>query len=150
MNKNRFGKRTALAAGFFFLCAAPGLTQAPNSPPSPVPTTPKPLPMARPKKAARPTDDFAGLTYTAEQKAKIEQIQKDMKSRIDAVNKDEKLNADQKGAFIEGYERMERGQVFKVLTAEQQKEVREKARARHLAEQEAQKKKQPLPPPTPK
>jgi len=142
----------ALAAGFFFLCAASGLTPAQNSPPSPVPTTPKPLPlpMARPKKAARPTDDFAGLTYTAEQRAKIEQIQKDTKSRIDAVNKDEKLNADQKGAFIEGYERMERGQVFKVLTAEQQKEVREKAHVRHLAEQEAQKKKQPLPPPTPK
>lgn len=165
MNRNRFAERMAVAAGFFFLCAAPGLSQAQSSPPSqssappspstapsPVPTKPKPFPMARPKKVASPIDDFGGLTYTDEQKAKIAQIQKDMKSRIDLVSKDEKLDADQKGAMIEGYQRMERGQVFKVLTPEQQAEVRKKAHDRHAAERAAQKKKQPLPlpPPPPK
>jgi Spy/CpxP family protein refolding chaperone len=150
MNRNRFAERMAVAAGVFFLCAAPGLAQTQNGPPSPVPTTPKPLPVVRPKKAVRPTDDFAGLQYTDEQKAKIAQIQKDMKSRIDIVTKDEKLDADQKGAMIEGYERMERGQVFRVLTPEQQAEVRKKAHARNAAKQEEQKKKQPQPLPQPK
>jgi Spy/CpxP family protein refolding chaperone len=153
MTRNRFVERMAITAGFFFLCAAPGLSQAQSSPssptPSPMPTSRKHLPMARPKKAPSAADDFAGLTYTDEQKAKIAQIQKDMKARIDLVNKDEKLDADQKGAMIAGYERMERGQVFKVLTPEQQEEVRKKAHERHAAEQAEQKKKQPVPPPQP-
>jgi len=45
--------------------------------------------------------------------------------------------------MLEGYERMERGQVFKLLTTEQRKEVRERIRARHAAEQVEQKKQSP-------
>jgi len=66
-----------------------------------------------------------------------------MKTRRDAVVKDEKLTADQRDAMLEGYERMERGQVFKLLTTEQRKEVRERIRARHAAEQVEQKKQSP-------
>ncbi len=57
--------------------------------------------------------------------------------------KDEKLTADQRDAMLEGYERMERGQVFNLLTTEQRKEVRERIRARHAAEQVEQKKQSP-------
>jgi len=172
MNKNRFAKQMASAAGIFFLCAAPGLTQSQSSPapsnppgqsspppspssaPSPKPTQRKPLPVVRPKKAPSPADDFAGLTLTDEQKAKIDKIHEDMKVRVDAVKKDEKLSPEQRDAFLTGYERMERGQVFAALTPEQQKEVRAKIRARHTAEQEEKKKQQPkllpVPPPQPK
>jgi Spy/CpxP family protein refolding chaperone len=144
MNKNRFAKRVAVAAGFFFLCAAPGLTRAQSSPPSPAPTPHRAPPVVRPKKSTPPPDDFAGLQYTEDQKAKIDQIHQDMKSRMDAVLKDEKLTAEQKGAMLDGYRRMERGQVFNVLTPEQQREVRKKVRARRAAEQE-ERKKQSLP-----
>lgn len=140
MNKNRFAKRLAAAAGFFFLCAAPGLTHAQSSPPSPAPTPYKPLPVARPKKVTPPTDDFAGLQYTDEQKARIDQIHQDMKSRMDAVVKDGKLTVEQKDAMLAGYQRMERSQVFKALTSQQQKEVLGRARARHAAEQAEQNK----------
>jgi len=118
MNKNRFAKRVAVAAGFLFLCAAPGLTRAQSSPPSPAPTPRKTLPAARPKKDTRPTDDFAGLQYMDDQKARIDQIHQDMKSRMDAVPKDEKLTAEQRDAMLAGYQRMERSQVFKVLTTQ--------------------------------
>lgn len=101
-------------------------------------------PAALPKKATRPTDDFAGLNFTDDQKAKIEQVHKNTKARLDAVAKDEKLTPDQKEAMLEGFRRMERGEIFKVLTPEQQKEVRERVRARHAAEQEG-KKRQPPP-----
>src|SRR2546423_11065445 len=74
MNKNRFSKPVAVAAGFFFLCAAPGLTRAQTSPPTPAPIPRKTLPAVRPKKDTRTTDDFAGLQYTDEQKARIDQI----------------------------------------------------------------------------
>jgi Spy/CpxP family protein refolding chaperone len=144
MNKNRFAKRMAVAAGLLFLCAVPGLTRAQSSPPIPAPTPHRAPPVARPKKSTPPPDDFAGLQYTEDQKARIDQIHQDMKSRMDAVLKDEKLTAEQKGAMLDGYRRMEVGQVFNLLTPEQQKEVRKKVRARRAAEQE-ERKKQPLP-----
>jgi len=136
MSKNRFSARVTVAAGFLLLCAAPGLTRAQGSPPRP-PQTHKASPAARPKNDAQPTDDFAGLKYTDE---KIDQIHQDMKSRMDLVVKDEKLSPDQKEAMLEGYRRLERGQVFKLLTPEQQREVRKKISARRAAEQEKKKK----------
>jgi hypothetical protein len=144
MNKNRFARPMVVAAGFLFLGAASGLTRAQSSPRSPAPTPPKTLHAAPPKKDTRPTDDFAGLQYTDEQKAKIDQIHRDMKVRMEAVVKDEKSTADQKDAMLAGYRRMERSQVFQVLTAQQQKAVLMRVRARHAAEQ-VEKRKQSLP-----
>lgn len=140
MNKNRFAKRMAVAAGFFFLCAAPGLTRAQSSPPSPAPTPSKTSPAVRAKKNTPPPDDFAGLQYTDEQKARIDQIHQDMKSRMDATVKDKNLTAEQKNVMLAGYQRMERSQVFKVLTTQQRKEVLRRLRVRHAAEQAEQNK----------
>jgi Spy/CpxP family protein refolding chaperone len=136
MKKDRHTKR--LAAGLLFLCVMPGLTRAQNSTPMPAP--PKAARVSRPKGVPTKADDFAGLNLTDDQKAKIDQVHQNMKTRRDAVVKDEKLTADQRDAMLEGYERMERGQVFELLTTEQRKEVRERIRARHAAEQVAQKK----------
>jgi Spy/CpxP family protein refolding chaperone len=144
MNKNRFSARVTVAAGFLLLCAAPGLTRAQSSPPRPAQTH-KSSPAARPKNDAQPTDDFTGLKYTDDQKEKIDQIHQDMKSRMDLTVKDEKLSPDQKEAMLDGYRRLERGQVFKLLTPEQQREVRKRISARRAAEQEKKKKKPPLP-----
>ena len=143
-NKNRFAKRVAVAAGFFFLCAAPGLPRAQTTPPTPAPIPRKTLPTVRPKKDTRPTDDFAGLKFTHDQKAEIDKIHQTTESQLAAVVKDEKLSEDQKDAMLDGFRRMERGQVFKLLTPEQQKEVRERVRARRAAEQEEKKKRQSL------
>jgi len=139
MNKNRFSARVMVAAGFLLLCAGAGLTHAQSSPPRPAQTH-KASPAVRPKNDAQPTDDFAGLKYTDDQKEKIDQIHQDMKSRMDLVVKDEKLSPDQKEAMLEGYRRLERGQVFKLLTPEQQREVRKRISARRAAEQEKKKK----------
>ena len=67
-----------------------------------------------------------------------------MKSHMDITAKDEKLTAAQRDAMLAGYQRMERSQIFKVLTTQQRKEVLRRIRARHLVEQEQQKK---VPPP---
>ncbi len=144
MNMNRFARRVAVAAGFFCLCAAPELARGQINAPGHAPTPPKGAPVARPQRAPSTVDDFAGLKYTDEQKAKIDQIHQDMKSRMDAVVKDGKLTAEQRDAMLAGYGRMERSQVYKVLTSEQQKEVLKRIRARRVAEQEE--KKQHTPP----
>jgi murein tripeptide amidase MpaA len=144
MNKNRFAKRLAVATGFFFLFAAPGLTRAQSNTPGPVQTPRRASPAARPTSDAGPVDDFAGLKYTDDQQAKIDQIHQNIKSRMDAVVKDERLNADQKAAMLQGLQRMERGDIYKVLTTDQQATVRKGLLARRAAEQ-GQKQKQ-LPP----
>jgi len=144
MDQNRFAKRVTVVAGLFFLCAAPGLTRAQSSRPGPVQTPNVASPAVRLKRDARPTDDFAGLKFTHDQKAKIDEIHRTTESQLAAVVKDEKLSEDQKEAMLDGFRRMERGQVFKLLTPEQQKEVRERVRARRAAEQEEKKKRQSL------
>jgi hypothetical protein len=140
MNKNRFAKRMVVGAGFFFLCAAPGVTRAQSSPPAPVQPPRVASPAARPKSDTGPADVFAGLKYTDDQQAKIDQIHQNMKSRMDAVVKDDRLNADQKAAMLEGLQRMERGDVYKVLTTEQQATVRKVMLARRAAERAEQQK----------
>jgi hypothetical protein len=95
---------------------------------------------AQAKRDTLPPDDFAGLTYTDEQKAEIDKIRLDTKSRKAVVAKDEKLTADQKDAMLLGYTRMEYGRIYKVLSPEQQRQVRQRIRARRTADQTAQKK----------
>jgi len=56
-----------------------------------------------------------------------------------------KYTDDQKDAMLQGYRRLERSQVFKLLTPEQQREVRKRISARRAAEQEKKKKKPSLP-----
>jgi murein tripeptide amidase MpaA len=143
MNKNRFTKRLAVAAGLFFLCAAPGLTRAQSSPPGSAQTRRKASPAARPTSDTGPVDDFAGLKYTDDQQAKIDQIHQNIKVRIDAVVKDDKLNADQKAAMVQGLQRMERSEVYKALTTEQQATVRKVMLARRAADQADRQKQSP-------
>jgi Spy/CpxP family protein refolding chaperone len=93
-------------------------------------------------------DDFAGLNFTDDQKARINKIHEDFKARMDAVIKDEKLSADQKGAMLQGFQHMQRGEVYKVLTPDQQTEVRKRILARRTeAKKEQDKTKQPTPAP---
>jgi hypothetical protein len=145
MNKHRFAKPVAIAAGLIFLWAAPGLTRAQSASPRPVQTSKVASAGAQAKRDVLPPDDFAGLTYTDEQKAEIDKIRLDTKSRKAVVAKDEKLTADQKDAMLLGYTRMEYGRIYKVLSPEQQRQVRQRIRARRTADQTAQKK-QPQPP----
>lgn len=144
MNKRRSAKRVAVGAGLFFLFTLPALTRPQSSPPAPTRIPHRTSPPPRAKKASTSADIFAGLQYTEDQKAKISKIHEDMKSRMDAVIKDGKLGPEQKGAFLEGFERMERSEVYKVLTPQQQIEVRKRMQAlRRDAQKEPEKNKLP-------
>jgi Spy/CpxP family protein refolding chaperone len=115
------------------LQAAAGVTLAQ----SPVPPAPKPQPhaipaIARGNRLVGPMDDFAGLKLTDAQQAKVREILEQTKSRIDAVTKS-KLGPEQKGAMIQGYEHMERNQVYRVLDPEQQAVVRKRVLERREA-----------------
>jgi Spy/CpxP family protein refolding chaperone len=143
MNKNRFAKAVAVAAGFVFLSTAPGLASEHSALPITVQTPKSPRPGVQPKKDDTLQNDFAGLNYTAEQKAKLDQIHHDTEMHKAAVVNDQKLNEDQKNAMLVGYTRMEYSESFKVLSPEQQKQVRQRLLARKAADQAAQKRQQP-------
>jgi hypothetical protein len=134
IHKYLSAKQAAIAAGLLLLVAVAGFVRAQGGSPRLQQAPHNASPTAQAKSGANPADDFAGLTYTDEQKDKIGSIHQDIKARMDAVTNDDKLNADQKGAMLSGYQRMERGQVFKVLTLEQQKEVLKREHARQAAE----------------
>jgi Spy/CpxP family protein refolding chaperone len=140
MTKNRFASLVVVAAGFVLLCAAPGPARAQST--SPAAVQPKTMASAgaQPRKTSSPEDDFAGLNYTDEQKAEIEKIRQDTKLRKDTVEKDNKLTADQKDAMLVGYNRLEYGRIYMVLTPIQKSQVRQKVHARRAADQAAPKK----------
>lgn len=136
MSKNRSAKGVAAAAGFFLLCATPGLNSAQTSPSGQVPTPHRISPAARLKADPDQTDYFTGLKLSDEQQARIDEIRRDMKVRMDAVVKDERLDAAKKEAMLNGYRHLGNGQVFEVLTPEQQSEVRKKVAAQRAAERQ--------------
>ena len=139
MNRNRFAKLLPLTAGCLFLVAAPALSSDQNGLAGTAHPPKATLPAGQQKVASPPTDDFAGLQYTDEQKKEIEHIRQETKSHMDAVVKDTKLTPDQKDAMLRGYAHMEYGQVYRVLTPEQQRQVLQKNRARRAASRPPQK-----------
>jgi len=146
-NRNRVEKRVLVACGLLLLLVAPGLVGS-QSNSSEAPATPHPpSPAAPPKRDTRPIDDFAGLTFTDDQKAKIAQIRQNAKLRREAVVKNEKLTQGQKDVTLERLQSLENSEIFKVLAPDQQAEVRKRIMARHAAEQQAQQSKQAVPPP---
>ena len=143
MNTIAFVKRVVVAGGFLFLCAAPRLALGQSSPPGEA--------LPRPVRSApgqggyiSPSDYLAGLTLTDDQKAKINQIREDTKSRLAAVAKDQKLGPEVKDAMVGGFQRIENRQIFEVLTPEQQQRVRRRiAILRAVAQQAQDQAKQP-------
>ena len=148
MKKKHIVKQVAV--GLLFLWLAPGLIRAQGNAPGLASTASAISPEAQPKKESQPPDDFAGLAYTAEQKAKIDQIRKTARQRLDAVKNDEKLAPEVKAAMLEGYQRIELREMFEVLTPAQQAEVRRKAAARRAALQLAEEQTKQNRPTTPK
>jgi Spy/CpxP family protein refolding chaperone len=122
------------------LCAVAG-THAQNSPANASPKT-NATPHSAQKVEGNLADDFAGLQYSDEQKAQIDQIQKELNSRRQALIKDQALDADQKQAMLLGYTRLAYGRMFEVLTPEQQRQVRKKISDRRTAQKALQSGKQ--------
>jgi len=119
-------KTVVAAGGLLFLCAAPKLALGQPSEPGAAPPAPMKAALPPRGKSAAPPDLLAGLTLADDQKAKIDQIRKETKSRLAAVANDKKLSPETADAMLRGYQRMENGKILEVLTPEQQQEVRKR------------------------
>jgi Spy/CpxP family protein refolding chaperone len=129
MSKIAFVKTVVAAGGFLFLCTAPELALGQSSQPGAAPPAPMKSALAPRRKSAGPPDLLEGLTLADDQKAKIEQIREETKSRGAALANDKKLSPEAADAMRRGYERFENVKVFEVLTPEQQQEVRKRIAA---------------------
>jgi hypothetical protein len=135
MNRNQFAKPVAVAVGILFLSVAPGLTREQSRVAGPVQTPKVASPGGQQKGATPPTDDFAGLQYTDDQKAEIERIHQETKAHMEVVAKDSKLTPEQKDAMLQGYARLEYGQTYRQLTPVQRRQVLQRSRARRAPSQ---------------
>jgi hypothetical protein len=131
MSKIAFVKTVIAAGGFLFLCAAPELVvgqsiQGQSRQPGAVPPAPMKSGLTPRGKSAAPPDLLEGLTLADDQKAKIDQIREETKSRVAAVNNDKKLSPEAADAMLRGYQRLENGRILEVLTLEQQQQVRKR------------------------
>jgi hypothetical protein len=123
MSKFAFVKTVIAAGGLLFLCAAPELAFGQSSQPGAAPPAPMKSASAPRGKSAAPPDLLEGLTLADDQKAKIDQIRADTKSRLAAMDSDKKLSPDAADAMRRGYLRLENGKILEVLTLEQQQQV---------------------------
>lgn len=147
MNWRQSAIQVVVVAQSFFLFATPRPVHAQVGRPALMPTSHMAAAAVLPMRDSRATDeDFAGLKFTDAQKAKIDVVHQHMTLRKGAVIKSDKLDANQKEAMIAGLGRMERGEIVKLLTPEQQREVLKKAVAAHAATQGQQDAKRSLPP----
>ncbi len=121
--------------------SAPGVARAfsisagEGQSPTPTPALPEP----QLNGANSPAEYFEGLEYSAEQKTQIDKIHQDAEMSRAVVAKDDKLTQDQKDAMLVGYTHLEYVSIFKVLTPDQQRQVRHRIGARKAADQAAQK-----------
>jgi hypothetical protein len=126
MSKIAFVKTLVAAGGILFIWVTPELALGQSSQPGTAPLAPaKSALAARGKSNAQP-DLLEGLTLAGDQKAKIDQIREDTKSRLAAVANDKKLSPEAVDAMRRGYQRLENGKILEVLTLEQQQQVRKR------------------------
>jgi hypothetical protein len=138
MRKDSFLKLVVVIVGFLSVALLSRGIRAQSVPPPAVPVPAQPSPAMRQARGADPMDDFAGLNFNSEQETQIRHIRDDIGTRRDAVIKDQKLDADQKAAMLQGYQRIEYREIYDLLTPDQRVEVRKKMQARRAMEQRGQ------------
>jgi Spy/CpxP family protein refolding chaperone len=129
---NRIPKQLAITASFLLLSVFPSLSYAQNSAPDSTPGQSQTMHEKRGDHNAM----LANLNLTDDQKAQIKQIHEGMRSKVEAVNNDSSLSADQKQAKIQELRRDTHVQVKKVLTPDQRKQFEENMREHRDSKQQ--------------
>ena len=127
---NRISKQLAITASFMLLSVFPSLSYAQNTAPDSTQG------QAMHEKRGDHDAMMANLNLTDDQKAQIKQIHEGMRSKVEAVNNDSSLSADQKQAKIQDLRRDTHEQVKKVLTPEQRKQFEENMREHRESKQQ--------------
>jgi Spy/CpxP family protein refolding chaperone len=131
---NRIPKQLAITASFLLLSVFPALSQAQNK----TPDSTAGQSQAMHEKHGDHNAMLANLNLTDDQKVQIKQIHEGMRPKVEAVNNDSSLSADQKQTKINEIRRDMHEQVKKVLTPEQRKQFEQNMREHHESKQPQQ------------
>ena len=129
---NRIPKQLAITASFLLLSMIPALSQAQNK--APDSTTGQSQAMH--EKHSDHNAMLANLNLTDDQKAQIKRIHEGTRLKVEAVNNDSSLSADQKQTKIHEMRRDMHEQVKKVLTPDQRKQFDENMREHRESKQQ--------------
>jgi Spy/CpxP family protein refolding chaperone len=127
---NRNSKQLAITASFMLLSVFPALSYAQNNAPDSTQG------QAMHQKHGDHNAMMANLNLTDDQKAQIKQIHEGTRPKIEAVNNDSSLSADQKQAKIHDLKRDTHEQVKKILTPDQRKQFEENMREHRDSKQQ--------------
>jgi Spy/CpxP family protein refolding chaperone len=131
---NRIPKQLAITASFLLLSVFPALSQAQNK----TPDSTAGQSQAMHEKHGDHNAMLANLNLTDDQKVQIKQIHEGMRPKVEAVNNDSSLSADQKQTKINEIRRDMHEQVKKVLTPEQRKQFEQNMREHRESKQQQQ------------
>jgi Spy/CpxP family protein refolding chaperone len=143
MIRNNITRQIAVAAGFLALSFAPGISRAQSNAQPAAQDQSQAAPAAPAQHEPRMHGAMKGLNLTDDQKAGMKKIHESTKAQLDAVNKDESLTADQREAKIHQLRHGARLQMVKLLTPEQQQQMRANVRALRASRREKQQQQQP-------
>jgi Spy/CpxP family protein refolding chaperone len=129
---NRIPKQIAITASFLLLSVIPAPSQAQNNAPDSAPGQSQ----AMHEKHGDHNAMLASLNLTDDQKAQIKQIHEGLRPKVEAVNNDSSLSADQKQTKIHDLKRDMHEQVKKILTPEQRKQFEENMREHRESKQQ--------------
>jgi Spy/CpxP family protein refolding chaperone len=127
---NRISRQLAITASFMLLSVFPALSSAQNNAPDSTQG------QAMHEKHGDHNAMMANLNLTDDQKAQIKQIHEGTRPKIEAVNNDSSLSADQKQAKIHDLKRDMHEQVKKILTPDQRKQFEENLREHRESKQQ--------------
>jgi protein CpxP len=131
---NRISKHLAITASFLLLSMFPALSQAQNK----APDSTAGQSQAMHEKHGDHNAMLANLNLTDDQKVQIKQIHEGIRPKVEAVNNDSSLSADQKQTKINEIRRDMHEQVKKVLTPEQRKQFEQNMREHRESKQQQQ------------
>jgi Spy/CpxP family protein refolding chaperone len=143
MSRNSVTKQIAVAAGFLALTFAAGITRAQSGSQTPAQDQSQAAPAAPGQHEGKMHGAMQGLNLTDDQKAAMKTIHESTKAKLDAVNKDESLTADQKEAKIHQLRHGARMQMVKLLTPEQRQQMKANVRALRASRREQQRQQPP-------
>lgn len=138
MSRNSVTKQIAIAAGFLALTFAAGITRAQSGSQTSAQDQNQAAPAAPAQHEGRMHGAMQGLNLTDDQKAAMKTIHESTKAKLDAVNKDESLTAEQKEAKIHQLRHGARMQMVKLLTPEQRQQMKANVRALRASRREKQ------------
>jgi len=131
---NRISKHLAITASYLLLSMFPALSQAQNK----APDSSAGQSQAMHEKHGDHNAMLANLNLTDDQKAQIKQLHEGIRPKVEAVNNDSSLSADQKQTKIQAIRRDMHEQVKKVLTPEQRKQFEQNMREHRESKQQQQ------------